>query len=395
MSAALALLVLLVGRSALAGPDQVLALRQEYNQVAASIDTLVRLYGGPKLEELARLRETEQALPSGMELVLIFWADDEAEVFLNEHRVSSTRLTPTLVEIPSLYLRESNVLRVHGWDTDRVESGFMAGLYLRDRGGALRQVLVSGEGNWWVGGQPAEERFYAHSQPDIPGAQVIWGPDLFGEAWLETRFEAGSLRQAASGKGVLPATLRFQERRMETDEVIGRLVRLQERRGELEAELERRRSPVMQVRYRGYGGERLAFALGRAGPLAEVQSVAVASRLLAWSESLSQAHRELLFREPRPLKGVQAATQAQSLPGGASGEADRRAEYLPPPERGPARGWARAGRGGQEQGQAAQVVVVAQRFRWVLVVLVAGLGMYLGAAGRQWWRLFTSQVWKR
>ena len=76
---------------------------------------------------------------------LIFWADDEAEVFINGYRVAQTRLTPVQIEIPKLYLREQNVIQAHCWDTDGVESGFMAGLYVRDEQGRLRPVLVTDE----------------------------------------------------------------------------------------------------------------------------------------------------------------------------------------------------------------------------------------------------------
>ncbi|MDE2812915.1 MAG: hypothetical protein OXM01_07830, partial [Gemmatimonadota bacterium] len=43
-----------VGWASAAAADDVVALRQQYNQVSASIDTLVRLYGGDKLRELAK-----------------------------------------------------------------------------------------------------------------------------------------------------------------------------------------------------------------------------------------------------------------------------------------------------------------------------------------------------
>ena len=182
---------------ATAAADDVVALRQQYNQVSASIDTLVRLYGGDKLRELAKRKGNNRLLPANSKLVLIFWADDEAELFLNGHRIGETRLTPTRVEIPAVYLRTSNVLRAHCWDTDRVESGFMAGLYLQDGRGRLRKVLATGDGRWWVDSQRAEPRFYNHSLPDIPGAEVIWGTKLFGEVELEARFDAAQLARAA------------------------------------------------------------------------------------------------------------------------------------------------------------------------------------------------------
>ena len=95
-----ALAVCGVGWAAAAAADDVVALRQQYNQVSASIDTLVRLYGGDKLRELAKRKGNSRLLPADSKLVLIFWADDEAELFLNGHRIGETRLTPTRVEIP-------------------------------------------------------------------------------------------------------------------------------------------------------------------------------------------------------------------------------------------------------------------------------------------------------
>ena len=115
--------------------------RQEYNGVVAAIDTLMRVEGareiGPNwiaidLRYLKRYRS-----------FFIFWADDEAEVFINGYRVAQTRLTPVQVEIPKLYLREQNVIQAHCWDTDGVESGFMAGLYVKDeRGQAFVQFWL-------------------------------------------------------------------------------------------------------------------------------------------------------------------------------------------------------------------------------------------------------------
>ena len=148
--------------------DNAVELRRQYNQVAASIDTLVRLYGGERLAELAARQGKPSPLPAGQKLVLIFWADDEAQLYLNGQPIGSPRLTPTRIEIPAMYLRDENVLSAHCWDTDRVESGFMAGLYLQDARARLRRVLVTDEENWWVGGERAEVRFYSHTVPDIP-----------------------------------------------------------------------------------------------------------------------------------------------------------------------------------------------------------------------------------
>ena len=234
--------------------DDVVALRQQYNQVSASIDTLVRLYGGDKLRELAKRKENSRLLPANSKLVLIFWADDEAELFLNGHRIGETRLTPIRVEIPVVYLLRSNILRAHCWDTDRVESGFMAGLYLQDGRGRLRKVLATGDGSWWVDGQRAEPRFYNHSLPDIPGAEVIWGMTLFGEVELEARFDAAQLARAARRRPLTGADAAeaAQHQPMETHMVVSRLVHLQKQRDELAQKLQARRSAAPDVLYQGF-----------------------------------------------------------------------------------------------------------------------------------------------
>lgn len=381
------LLLCLLATNDTAG-DELLSLRQEYNQVTASIDTLVRMYGGEQLEKLTAQSRNAERVPAGFDLVLIFWADDEAEIFLNGFRISDTRLTPTEVVVPPLYLQESNVLRAHCWDTDRVESGFMAGLYLRDQRGGLRQVLVTEEGNWWVGGGIAQERYYAHSQPDIPGARVLWGPTLFGEVLLETRFDGAMLRQAARRRRLTASHLDLQERAMDAHEVVSRLVRLQVRRQELERELQRRRRTPMPLRYGGYLNGQLAFTLGRAGPLAESQSAATSLRLREWAESLPEVQKRLIFRERRDLKGVEAAIPEQIFEEESAGEGDRRADYLPPQDRGPVE----EGPGGRRDAEL-RLMVVRRSLRWGLVAAGIGLILYTGAIGRQWWRLFTGKVW--
>ena len=369
------------------GPDRDLLLRREYNQVAASIDTLVRLYGGGRLEQLTDPSWKRVQLPPGFDLILIFWADDEAEIFLNGYRVSETRLTPVEVAIPPLYLKERNLLRAHCWDTDRVESGFMAGLYLRDQSGGLRQVLVTEEGNWWVGGRVAQERYYAHSQPDIPGARVIWGAQLFGEVWLETRFDAALLRRAIR-RPPRSSGLNLMDRPMEAHEVVSRLVRLQVRRRELERELGRLRRSSVPVRYEGRLRGLLAFSLGRAGPLAEAKSAETATRLREWAERLPEAQRRLIFRDRRPLKGVEAATPEQVFEGATGGEIDRRTDYVPPREQGPARERGEAGRGdGSPPGRRGRSA------QWGLAAIGIGLAAYIGAVFRKWWRLFNEEVW--
>jgi hypothetical protein len=365
-------------------------LRQEYNALAARIDTLVRLSGEKPLEQLAAHTPRDGLVPEGFEVVLIFWADDEAEIFLNDYRISDTRLTPVEVVIPALYLQERNRLQAHCWDTDRVESGFMAGLYLRDQRGGLRQILVTEEGRWWTEGAPAEERFYTHTQPDIPGAKVIWGPRMFGSVRLETWFDAADVRQAVRRRPQATA-LPVRERFMQTHEVVSLLVQLEQRREELETALELRRYGVVPVRYQGYLRQRLAFTLGSAGPLAEARSSAAASQLHAWAEALPPTEQELIFGPRRSLKGVDAATPEDFFEGGSEGESERRADYQPPPERGPIQG---IGIVGERRMGLRPVLPSRLAVPWVLLGMGVALVLYLGVLGRQWWRLFTGKVWK-
>lgn len=372
--------------------DDVLALRQRYNQVAASVDTLVRLYGGDRLSELARREGESPLLPADAKLVLIFWADDEAEIHLNGHRIGATRLTPTRIEIPAMYLRDSNVLSAHCWDTDRVESGFMAGLYLQDARARLRPVLVTDEEHWWVGGELAEVRFYNHTVPDIPAAEVIWGAGLFGEIQLEAGFDAAQLAQAAQRRPLDAMAPGAAREPMEAHLVVSRLVQLQAERSELARRLEQRRSPVQDVRYQGFIRGRLAFTLGKAGALAEVQNIATAEKLYAWAEALPAAERELVYREKRELKGVRHAAKVRDFAGGAGGAHNRRVDYVPPAERGPVYGGGGAsvpGGGGATQYR----VVTGGRIRWELWIAALGLLLYIGLTGRQWWRLSRAKVW--
>ena len=374
-----------------AAADDVVALRQQYNQVSASIDTLVRLYGGDKLRELAKQKGNNRLLPTDSKLVLIFWADDEAELDLNGHRIGETRLTPIRVEIPVVYLRESNVLRAHCWDTDRVESGFMAGLYLQDGRGRLRKVLATGDGSWWIAGQRAEPRFYNHSLPDIPGAEVIWGTRLFGEVELEAQFDAAHLARAARRRP-LQGAANAAHQPMETHMVVSRLVRLQKQRDELAQKLHVRRSAIQDVLYQGFVRGRLAFSLGKASKLAEVESIDAAKKLLAWTEELPAKERELVFPKKQALKGASHIVPQRALTGAASGEADRRRDYAPPAARGSAKGEGRVtGADGWEE--SAQGIRLGRGAPWVLWGIATGLLIYLGVASWQWWKLFSAKGW--
>ena len=383
-----------VSWSTAAVADDVVALRQQYNQVSASIDTLVRLYGGDKLRELAKRKEDSRLLPANSKLVLIFWADDEAELFLNGHRIGETRLTPIRVEIPVVYLLSSNILRAHCWDTDRVESGFMAGLYLQDGRGRLRKVLATGDGSWWVDGQRAEPRFYNHSLPDIPGAEVIWGMTLFGEVELEARFDAAQLARAARRRPLTGADAAgaAQHQPMETHMVVSRLVHLQKQRDELAQKLQARRSAAPDVLYQGFVRGRLAFSLGKAGKLAEIESIDAAKELLAWTEALPAAQRELVFPKKQALKGVSHVVPQRAVASTARGEADRRRDYVPPAARGSAKGEGRAmGMGGQES--SARGIRIGRSAPWELWGIATGLLFYLGVVSRQWWKLLSAKGW--
>ena len=381
-----------VGWASAAAADDVVALRQQYNQVSASIDTLVRLYGGDKLRELAKQKDNSRLLPANSKLVLIFWADDEAELYLNGHRIGETRLTPTRVEIPVVYLLRSNVLRAHCWDTDRIESGFMAGLYLQDSRGRLRKVLATGAGRWWVAGQRAEPRFYSHSLPDIPGAEVIWGTKLFGEIELEARFDDAQLARAARRRPLAgaPGTARHQP--METHLVVSRLVHLQKQRDELAQKLQARRSSPQDVLYQGFVRQRLAFSLGKASKLAEVESIDAAKKLLAWTEALPAPERELIFPKKQALKGTSHIVPQRATASTAPGEADRRRDYAPPAVRGSAKGEGRStGPGGQEP--SARSIRLGRSTPWELWGIATGLLFYLGVVSRQWWKLFSAKGW--
>jgi len=396
-------MALLVARAAagelVAGAQpEALALRREYNAVAASIDTLVRLGAGPGLPALlARGAGRPDIVPAGFTLVVLLWADDEAELSLNGLRVARTRLTPVEVAIPAAYVAESNVLVARCWDTDRVESGFMAGVYLRDQAG-LRPVLVTDAAHWRLDGAPAAEIYYAHSQPDIPSAKVLWGPQLFGRVQLAAEFSAASLAAAAGVTPLARPRVRLEQRPMEDHEVVERLVRLQRRREELAAALARLRTGTGAARFAGAPGAPgglAALSLGRAGRLADSTSAITAERVARWASSLPPAQRALLLDESRPLKGETAATAERGrLPGASSGTVDRRSDYRPPPERPlPVAGGSGGRRGaGGAGGTASGVWVGARRSRgWVPAVLA----VYLVAVTRHWWRLYRGEVWYR
>ena len=382
---ALAVLLFLLLESQVSSAKTPLEWRQEFNGIVASIDTLMRMEGDGDWSDLDRHRPE---LPEDISLVLLFWADDEAEIFINGYRVAQTRLTPVQVEIPKIYLREQNVIQAHCWDTDGIESGFMAGLYARDGGGRLRPILVTDDGLWHTGeNNMAEVRFYSNDKPDIPGAYVIWGEGLYGEVWLEAEFPVEAVGQAAQRRPVQWSRPAVEP--MQTHQVISRIVQLQKRQTELEQLLGGGTLLDKIPRYNGYVTNRLAFSLGRAGRLSERNNRIKSDALKDWVEQMPEADQSLIFRPQRELKGVEAATAKKPLEGaGGEEEGRRKRDYLPPPERGSA----------VVQGAEAAVLVPLVRIQqisaWWHWTALFGLLAYAAVLGRSWWQLYSDEVWK-
>lgn len=371
-------------------PNDALSLRREYNGVCATIDTLAAGREANGLERLVAAHPVAAGWPAGWELVLVFWADDEAEVTLNGYQVARTRLTPIEVSVPLLYLEDQNRLQARCWDTDRVESGFMAGLYLQDESGARRPVLATEEGRWRTADGPAPEIYYTHSQPEIPGARVIWGERLFGEVTLEATFTAEEVRQAARGPSRSTAPT-ASPRPMAAHQVLGRLVALAARREELAQALGRLSGEPPEVVYAAGPGEGWVFTLGRAGILAEDRTVVLAEQAHRWAQTLPAAAKDLVLPQPRPLKGSGAATPPGAAVG-VPGQADRRLDYQPPAERGPG---GEAGRSGLPGSAGRGPLVLVGRASVSAALALAGLALllYLIAATRLWWRLFREGPW--
>jgi hypothetical protein len=370
-----------------------LRLRQEFNQVSAAIDTVVRRYGD---EQIKKVAENLTQPKVNLKTVLIFWADDEAEVYLNDHPVGSTRLTPKRIEIPAMYLRAHNILRVDGWDTDRVESGFMAGFYLEGQQGRLHPILLTGDKAWRTPDGMAEERFYTHTVPDIPGALVIWGPSLFGEVHFQAEFSLQAVQQAHRRQAVAPPKNPGLSETMEMHQVVSRLVDLQERRKGLSARLKTMHGETPSI-YRGKLTSPLAYTLGKAAPLSESESIEAANRVRDWTRTLPPVQQELVWQEGRRLKGAQAATASKETKGGVGGVLDRRKEYQAPPENGPGQDGERRPGGSpanQGQGRFSGQVLVGSGPHWTWWVLIAGLTVYLGGMGRQWWKVFSGKGWR-
>ncbi len=320
--------------------SHLLTLRQEYNAISARIDSLVRAMEAIDPEALSEKRlpgpDEGALIPDGMEAVLIFWADDEARVWLNGFLIGETRLTPVEVTIPALYFRAVNRITVRSWDTDWVESGFLCGLYLRDRSGRLHPILGS-DRKWSVAGSPVQEITYAHPVPDIPGGEVIWGPQLFGTVRMERTFDHKAITNAASKAeldAVLPSEIRRQ--RMDYHAFLQSLAVLKERRNELKTKMqEAAAGKPNPTAFKGEGRRSLSLTLGKAGPLREAMTLPVAEGVQRWAQALSETQKRLLYPERRDLKGEEAANPAFRGVGEGDGKSgERQLSYRPPSEQG-------------------------------------------------------------
>ena len=315
------------------GVEEILVLRKQYNAVSARIDSVVRTMsrkdvGALETEKLPDGRDA-LSLPENTEVVAIFWADDEAKVWINDHFIGETRLTPVEIIVPSLYLKSDNIIRAKGWDTDFVESGFLFGLYIR-REGALYPIVVSDDA--WVGvNGPVETITYAHTVPDIPKAEVIWGDRTFGMIEMMVRFGAAQVQQAGLGvEQSIFANGEHQE--MSLHAFVAELAVLETDRERLKAELRRRASTLSVPEYTGSGGM-TSLTLGKVGPLKEGITKPVSEQIKRWAEQLPPERKALVIPDRRVLRGERASTAAGEAAAGAAGSADRRNDYVPPSDR--------------------------------------------------------------
>ncbi len=312
----------------------VTVIRREYNDVSAAVDSLVRMMQVADAEVLKKLPEArpERVLPEGMTAVMIFWADDEARVWLNDFPVGETRLTPVEVTVPDLYFQGQNRLRVRCWDTDRVESGFLGGLYLKDGAGRLYPIVVS-NGAWETAGGRATEIIYAHPMPDIPGAQPIWGMRMFGFVDMAVTFDRGAIDRALAE--TTPARpMAAQQQAMDYHTFAQQLAILQARREKLRADLARQGN-LSVPRYDAERARSASLTLGKAAPLIEEVSAQVAKNVRSWSEKLPAVQQQLIYPDRRALKGEGAVTAStgDAVPI-ASDRGSREQAYRPPEERG-------------------------------------------------------------
>ncbi|MCZ6633605.1 MAG: hypothetical protein O7G87_09385 [bacterium] len=398
----IAVLFLAAGFAEAAG-ESVFELRQAYNTVVAEIDSVVRVMAikdGQALDGKRLPDPPEDGLvPEGMAVVMIFWADDEAQVWVNDFLVGETRLTPVEVEVPSIYLQAQNRIRARCWDTDFVESGFMCGLYLRDPAGALHPIVVS-DGQWEATEGRAMAITYAHPSPDIPGAEPIWGPKVFGVVELSTTFEGQAVLKAASQAGhVGGMQQKTQKRKMDYHRFLQHLVVLQGKRAELkktlEAQTEEFAFPVVAEQRESSPG----LTLGKAGPLKEAMSKPLAEQTQAWAKALPEKQQQLIYPERRALKGEAAATPESDV---ATGEVagPRQLAYQQPEERGAAPPGARRGKQGEDRrggkgqkgsgSESVEAGLVGGRgglgraTRWGLLIPTLILGLYVGYVILNW-----------
>ncbi|MBK34111.1 MAG: hypothetical protein CME26_01105 [Gemmatimonadetes bacterium] len=324
--------VVLVSEGVYAANDEALTLRQEYNTVTARIDSLVRTMGVDDRNALDTTRLPEELetsiVPDGRDVVLIFWADDEAKVWVNDYFVGETRLTPIEVIVPSLYLRSTNRIRVRCWDTDWVESGLLLGLYLRGEGGTLHPIVTS-DASWEGVGGSVEEIAYAHSLPDIPDAEVVWGPRVFGLVEMTKSFDRTHIREAAARDA---NQARGEAREMRYHDFVGQLALLESERSRLSEELRSRATASAVPGFSG-AGVGAGLTLGKAGPLEEKASRPVSAAVGRWAKTLRPAIRKLVYPDRRHLRGEGSATEAGEAPASGDEHGDRTATYRPPSDR--------------------------------------------------------------
>jgi len=301
---------------------EVMALRQNYNAVSAQIDSLVRQMNRRDPDavksELLPSPESLEVIPPGMKAVVVFWADDEARVWLNDFPLGQTRLTPVEIEVPSLYFRAQNQFRVRCWDTDEVESGLLLGLYLEDSGGVRRPVLVT-DVQWQSEGGFAEEITYAHPVPNIAGAKVIWGDRMLGSVEFRRDFTGREIQSAGRRPSLSspPGPDPVREK-MDYHTFVAQLTTLQARREVLFGRLKAYASRVDPEATRVPGGSP-GLTLGKSGPLRDDLATPVAEKALAWAKSLDEEDRRLVLPNERQLKGEGAATEALGLVSEAEG----------------------------------------------------------------------------
>lgn len=315
--------------------SDLISLRQEYNSISAEIDSLVWTLETKAIEKTHLPKVGgERVFPEGMEAQMIFWADDEARVWLNGYLVGETRLTPVEVTVPIFYFGIKNQIRVQCWDTDWVESGFMFGLYLRDTEGSLYPILVSDE-KWRSGGIQSQEITYAHPVPDIPGAKAIWGSRVFGKVELTQTFDWSAMQSAAL-RAALPnrSSPDIQKHRMEYHDTLQHLALLEESRKKLKAMLlgQARGEPPVPF-YSGAERRSLSLTLGEARPLQDQVPMLVIDQLQNWTRKLSPVSKRMVYPEPQRMKGELAANPAlkhEILEGFITGE--RQLKYHPPGE---------------------------------------------------------------